>query len=188
MKYNDCIIFHMSSNMFRNTQFLLPNLCIVKYLLQQPSSLPEQKSPFGIYTNRIGVKHELRGDLNILRIWHTTSWFDIWYDDYTSENFIAGIDYQIHKDQVKIDFMDINDENCVMKNPHTLSTQESKSMNHAMIEYIKYVAKEHHISKILVDVHQNLRIFELYYKPEGFIITSRPCSDNPYWVEAECQI
>lgn len=174
--------------MFRNTELLLQNLCIAKHLLQTPSSLPEMKLPFGIYNNRIGFKHELRDELNVLRVWHTKSFLDVWYDHYTCENFIAGMDYQIHEDHVKIDFMDISDENCVIKNPYTLSKQDSENMNHSMIEYIKNVAKENQKSTIIVDVHRNLRIFDAYYKKEGFMVTSRTCVDNPYWLEAECKI
>lgn len=61
-------------------------------------------------------------------------------------------------------------------------------LNHALIEYVKNFAKAEYKSKIIIDVHKNLRIFDKYYRPLGFTATERRCIDNGYWVEAELYI
>jgi hypothetical protein len=47
------------------------------------------------------------------------------------------------------------------------------------------LAKEECKDKIILDVHENLRIFFKYYYYIGFKTTNKKCTDNPFWVETE---
>jgi hypothetical protein len=46
-----------------------------------------------------------------IRIWRTKSLFDYWFNDfhYSDRNFIASLDYTIHKNYIKIEHLGIND-------------------------------------------------------------------------------
>jgi hypothetical protein len=102
--------------------------------------------------------------------------------------FVAALDYKIHPDHVKIEYMNINDKEYrglfPMDKPG-LTDREAVKLNRALLDYSKMVAQETGKKKIIVDVHYNMRIFNNYYAKEGFQATTRKCSDNPYWVEAE---
>lgn len=141
-----------------------------------------------IYDDRFVINHYFDDGMNVVRIWKTKSLFDIWYDEMCGSNFIACLDYTINNDHIKIDYMNINDDNCIIKNKYKLNNSESSLINNSLIEYLKIVAKENNKNKIIVDVHNNLSIYRLYYKDEGFIINSINSIDNPYWVEAELHI
>jgi hypothetical protein len=147
----------------------------------------------GLCGDRILMKHYGEKNNNVVRMWKSKTFLDFLYTDFigsSSKNFIGAIDYSIQEDHVKIEYMNQNDNeyaknNCYYRPPF-LDDQESKNMNHAMIEYVKNIAKENNKPKVVVDVHSNLRIFNHYYLPENFVITKRRCRDNGYWLEAEC--
>lgn len=54
-----------------------------------------------------------------------------------------------------------------------------------LIEFIKNIAILENKKKIIIDVHSNLRIYNKYYKKDGFILTNRKCKENGLWLEAE---
>ena len=54
-----------------------------------------------------------------------------------------------------------------------------------MIDFIKNKAVEENKTKIIIDVHSNLRLYNKYYINEGFKVTNRKCPDNKYWLETE---
>lgn len=169
--------------MFHNKQILVANLQIACEMLQ--NRIVNVKMPFCIYGNRVAIKHYKHRDTDVIRLWKTKSLFDIWYDDFISGIFVAGIDYCVNTDHVKIEYMNIHDDFCTLKNDNKLNKQESNLVNHSLLEYMKQIAKENNKNKIIVDVHHNLKIFDQYYKNEGFVSTLRTAADNPNWVEAE---
>lgn len=174
----------MISVMLVDKVLFTPSLLIAcKYLKNKNIDLPKC-----IYGDRVVINHYKINDISVIRLWKTKSFFDLWYDNMTNDNFIAGIDYSIQDDHIKIEFMDINDENCIIKNSYKLDKKDSMMINNALVRHMKIIARENNKNKIVVDVHNNLKIFGLYYKDEGFISTSRKSHDNPFWVEAELQL
>jgi hypothetical protein len=144
-----------------------------------------------MYGSRFAIKHSIQGDhTNEVRIWKTNSLFDLWYDDFSSRNFVAALDYEVKEDHIKIEYMSINDEenNRGTGVEATVDSIQSIQINRALLDFVKNIAKEEHKPKVVVDVHHNLRIFNRYYKKDGFQVTPRQCSDNPYWIETECNI
>jgi hypothetical protein len=144
------------------------------------------------YCDKIAVHHSTISDNRYsIRMWKTKAVFSYWYNEHNSPNsmFISALDYTIYPDHVKIEYMNINDEEYRELFPGEtpgLTEKEAAKMNKCLIDYSKMVAKEFGRKRVIVDVHGNMRIFNNYYAPEGFTATSRRCKDNPFWVEAEC--
>ena len=170
-----------------NKVILLQNLKELNELLNDNSSLYNRKC---IYENRIAIKLCLKKNTNIVRIWRTKSLFDYWFDDFEhcSKNFIGALDYTIHDTYIKIDYLCIN--NSEMKNMYNnpLDQYESEDLIISLINFIKIIAKKENKDKIIIDVHENLRLYEKYYYYNGFDITNRKCIKNPYWFEAEMNL
>lgn len=180
--------------MFIGKTIILPTLTSLYGILQNHNNVIPPL-PRTICGDRIILKHYMHRDTNVVRAWKSKTFLDWWYEDFrfsSAKNFIAAIDYSVNDDHIKIEYMNQNDNNYSNNMNHKcypfLDKYSSKKMNHAMIEYIKNVAKEHNIKKVIIDVHYNLDIFNQYYKPENFVITERKCKDNPYWLEAELDI
>lgn len=169
---------------FFGKSILVTNLINVCDLLQK-NIVPSTPFSYG-YNDRIAINHRMQGEYNIIRIWHTKSLFDYWYDDFSTNKFIGAVDYKINDDHIKIDYLDVNDdESCAKIKDIKLNKEESNKMTKSLIDFIKNKAKEENKQKIIIDVHSNLRLYDKYYKNEGFKVTDRKCSDNPYWVETE---
>ena len=164
---------------------LLPNLEELFELLKnnENSSLYNCKC---IYENRIAIKYSIYKKINRIQIWRTKSLFDYWYDDfhYCSKNFIGGLDYIVHDTFIKIIHLNINDGEVKIYN-HCLNEYDAEELMNSLIAFVKLVAKKENKKKIIIDVHQNLRIFMKYYWHQGFENTDRKCIDNPYWIESE---
>ena len=140
-----------------------------------------------IYNDRIAISHhEIEGN-NIVRMWKTKSLFNIWYDDFTNSHseFVAAIDYRINDDHVKIEYLNINDDESNSNKETRLDINESNELTKSLLDFMKNKAKEENKKKVIIDVHQNLRLYEKYYKKHGFIATNRVCKDNRYWIETE---
>lgn len=138
------------------------------------------------YSNKIFVKHNVYVDGHSIRIWQSNSVLDVWYDMQTSKNFIAAIDYTIEKDRVKIEYLNLNDEEMAQHNfesPPFFDDISAKNTVKSMIKYVENVARENGKSEIVIDVHRNLRIYDKFYKECGFVATDTMCKDNPFWRE-----
>lgn len=168
-----------------NKTILLPNLQALYELLNnnENESLYTCKC---IYEDRIAIKHYTRKELNIIQIWKTKSLFDYWYDPYASRNFIATIDYRLEDTYIKIVYIGINDQE---RSRHTyisyLDESDSEDLILNMVNFLKTIAIKENKTKIILDVHENLRLFLKYYYDIGFKTTERKCVDNPFWIETE---
>lgn len=168
-----------------NKTLLVGSISTVKQMFMAPGA-PIPYIPRCFYSrDRYAIKHWSTTKYNAIRVWKTKSLLDIWYDDAsTSGDFIAAIDYCLNSDHVKIEYMYLNDAESTSREP-LLDDATSMELNGAMITFAKELAKRENKPRIVKDVHQNLRLFQKYYEPEGFAVTGRRCSDNPYWMEAE---
>ena len=56
-----------------------------------------------------------------------------------------------------------------------------------MIVFIENIAKHNNKNKIVIDVHNGLKIYNEYYK-DYFELTNRRSLTNQFWLEAERNI
>jgi hypothetical protein len=159
-----------------NKTILLSNLQSLYELLNNNSneSLYNCKC---IYKDRIAIKHFIRNGTNIIQIWKTKSLFDYWYDDYSISNFIACIDYNINDTYIKINHLGMNDT--------YLDEYISEDLVKNIVNFIKIVANKENKLKIILDVHENLKMYLKYYYYIGFKPNNNKCKNNPYWIETE---
>ena len=170
--------------LFLNKTILLPTICALKRLLIDQYITPLKTCFYG---DRIAIKHFMNRDMNVVRMWKAKSFMDWCYDDFSSSTFIGAIDYTIFDDNIKIEYMNINDSDNILYNKlkFKMDDEEAMKVNSAMIKFIKNIANENNKPKVIIDVHNNLKIFNKYYKYEGFKVTNRKAVDNPFWLEAE---
>ena len=171
-----------------NKTILLPNLEALYELLQNKDneSLYTCKC---IYEDRIAIKHYIRNEKkNLIQIWKTKSLFDWLYDPYYSSNFIACLDYTIYDTIIKIDHIGINDNNRFNIYNQPLDDYDAEKIIENLINFLKIIATNENKEKIIIDVHENLRIYNKYYCDLGFKTTTNKCKDNQYWIETELLI
>jgi hypothetical protein len=145
------------------------------------------------YIIRKNFDSENNDDKNVLRIWKTNTVFDYWYDNYSSQNFIASLYYIKKEKEIKIDYLDVNDSDYPRfetdeKSPEMLDDIESKEIVNSLIEFLENIAKKEKKEKIIIDVHKNLYIYNKYYSIKGFVVTNRQCNENRNWFEAELKM
>jgi hypothetical protein len=123
-------------------------------------------------------------------MWRTKSLFNFWYDDFTNSQgrFVAAIDYTINDDNIKIEYLNINDGEDYPNKLCKLDSVEASILTSALIDFMKIKAKEENKQKLIIDVHRSLRIYEKYYRELGFIITDRKARYNSHWIESELVI
>ena len=107
--------------------------------------------------------------MNVIRIWEKKAFFAF----SVRMNVILAIDYTLNDDHMKIEY---------------LNPKESKQISKSALTYIENICTKNNKTKIIVDVHNNLKIFDEYYRNEGFKITNRRSIGNKFWLEAEKNI
>ena len=170
-----------------NNTILLPNLPALYELLNnnENESLYTCKC---IYTDRIAIQHKQgKKGMHTIRIWKTKSLFDYWFDDFhhSGRNFIASLDYIIYEQHIKIVYLSVNNGKLVNLYNRILDTNEIDDIMESLINFVKIVATKENKTKIILDVHENLQLYNKYYYYEGFEKTGRKSIDNPFWIETE---
>ena len=174
------------------------NTLLVSSLRNVNKSLQNEpfNTPWCIYADRFAIKKEtlftnsITGsaiELKSIRIWKTKSFLDWWYDDQSSGTFIGALDYVINEDHVKCEYMSIIDvrESGYRNSTSILTEEEITELSNSFINFLKIVSQQENKPKIVVDVHNNLRIYKKFYENEGFHITERRSTDNPFYIEVE---
>lgn len=103
-------------------------------------------------------------------------------------HYVGALDYSIRPDHLQIEYLYADDKREPYTRDHQLEVEDAVLLKDALIDRAIHVAKEHGKKKVVIDVHQNLRIFHRDYEPRGFVATKRKCSDNPFWVEADLEL
>ena len=174
-----------------NKIVLLPTIQQVHNILRnQPINIP-----FYIYNDRFAIERKkyknsgfLSDPTESIRIWKTKCLLDWWYNDQSTGTFIGALDYVVLKDKIKIDYINIRDYeyNNMYKHSESLLTQDqSQELLGAMVDYVKLFALEEKKTKITLSVHNNLRLYNLYFKNLGFALNGYKDPDNNYWLETE---
>lgn len=169
---------------------LLPNLDSLQELLNDNGNESDYMCK-GVYEDKIAISHELdENGMFSIRIWKTTCLFGFWYNDFncSHKNFIGALDYKIHENYIKIDYLNINDFDKKDLFYNLLNQDECVNLMKSLINFVKIIAMKENKSKIILDIHENLRLFFKYYQEEGFRVTNRKCKMNPFWLESEIMI
>lgn len=135
-------------------------------------------------------KHTYEKDMNdgihIIQIYRSSFCDEL----FGTKEYAAGFDYVILKDHIKIEFMCINNEEyCNIYNKPLsfalFDIEDTEMLIHSFITKLKKIAKKYNKKKIIVDVHENLKLYNSYYSKQGFVVTKRKTKSNPFWLEAE---
>ena len=105
-------------------------------------------------------------------------------------NFIAALDYTIEDKHIKIDYLNINDIDThnLFRNEQYFDEYEAIHMTNCLLTYTENIARSLSKEKIVIDVHENLRLYNKFYKGAGFVLTTRRASGNPFWLQVEKNI
>ena len=174
----------MSARVKTNT---ILNSCKDLYKYLQTNNV---NNPFTLYSDKIILERETfpygetENICHSIRIWKSKTLFNSWFNNQSSSAFIGALDYQIRPNDIRIEYLSVNDEECpYIDKPIDLA--ESRNVHKELLEYAKKLAKDENKDKVIIDVHGNLRIYNKFFKDEGFQITGRKASDNPFWQEVE---
>lgn len=172
-----------------NKTILLPNLDSLNDVLVNNEN-PNLYTCNCVYADRIAIQHHIqKGIHHNIRIWRTKSLFDLWFNDfhYSSRNFIASLTYTIHQNYIKIEHLGINDREPVnlMLYDNSFDEDDAEDIIKYLIHFVKMIGKKEGKAKIILDVHENFRLYEKYYYYEGFRVTNRKSREDPFWVETE---
>ena len=103
-----------------------------------------------------------------------------------TDNLIACLDYTINNDHIKIEYLSISDDFDINYRKNIiLNDNDAIELKNSLILYIENIAKINNLNKIIIDVHNNLKYYNKYFKDNNFIITDKRCNDNPFWIETE---
>lgn len=167
--------------MFYKKTILLQNLYAVNQLLND-NEIISIYLPCCIFNNRVAIKHHAHDNMNIIRIWNIPSYFDYLYTDFPdSDRIIGALDYSIHSDYIKIDYLFVNDDK--ITSDDVLEKDDADELINSLLNFVKILAKNQNKNKIVMDVHKNLRLFNKYYKDKDIVSTNNKCIYNPYWIE-----
>jgi len=145
--------------------------------------------PYSIFNEKIAIKFiedELNG-INILKIWKTNTIFDYGYENFSFENFIIFLCYKKTYNSIKIESLTINEPNLKILN----ELNELNKINNVIefiINFLKKIAINININKIIIEVHKDLKIYKKIYKNIGFVLTNILSYDNPDYKQAELEI
>ena len=184
---------NMNNNMNNNKMNFYNKMTLVQDLEELKKILNDEQInknwlASSICNEKIMIRHNtIDRNINMIRIWKTNTIFDYYYDEFSCQNFIGCLDYMTKSDCIKIDYMNVNDSKFIYLNrdSNILDEEEIREVTSMLIDFLKKLAKKENKKRIVIDVHQNLKIYKRYYEREGFIATNNKCYDNPYWVEAE---
>ena len=122
----------------------------------------------------------LNKNMNIIRIWKNPAIFGIDCLSVGGEKMIGAMDYSLTKTNLKVEFLYVRDGDSI---GHTPDHSKSCEQVRLLISIAEKKAQELGFENITMDTHQNLNIYNRYYKDEGFIMTGRPATDHRAWLE-----
>jgi hypothetical protein len=95
-----------------------------------------------------------------------------------------SLDLIENDDNIKIEYLSINNDYHSKNKNNLLSDYEFLSLKRSIFNYIEDFAISKNKTKIIIDIHQNMKRFNYELKDEGFINSNNRCIDNYYWFEA----
>jgi len=182
MLYNNLFIMRIDKTL------LFSSLANIRNYLINNITNTTSDSCYNIYTDKIAINLSSRDNYHSIRLWKTKVLFNCWYNVFECKQFVGALDYKIDDDCIKIEYLNLNDGEGSLSYDFILNKNDSNLLKKSFLEYTKNLAIKENKKKVIIDVHGNLRIFDKYYKNEGFVATTRRCKDNRFWIEAELNI
>jgi hypothetical protein len=134
-------------------------------------------------TNYI-LKQDITSDLKnySLKCWLSTSTHKSYNNNYS----IFSLDLIINDDNIKIEHLSINND--YYDNIKNLSKNEVLMLRKVIFDYIEDLAISKNKTKIIIDIHNNMKRFDNELKDEGFVNSFNRCIDNYFWFETVKEI
>ena len=134
-----------------------------------------------LYLNKIIVgEYKTSSGYGVVRVWKNGQRFGV--SPFSQNNTLGALDYQIHDTIFKIEYICVydSDANSSELNP---KYKDAKKYTNLMVQIAEKKSNELLFDKMIMDTHMSLRLFDTYYKNEGFSLTGNVASDNRFWVE-----
>lgn len=140
------------------------------------------KSICQFYFDKVVVGEYVNNDTNVLRIWKNNATIGIDKSYTGGDRMIGALDYSVLNRKFKIEFLYVLDSDSGSFNADPKYSNANEYVR-LMISVAEAKARELGLETITMDTHRSLRLFNRYYKNEGFIFTGRVAGDNRYWLE-----
>jgi hypothetical protein len=138
------------------------------------------------YSKKIILKTEFYSDNKIYSFnsWFGTFIYEFYVNIKDTYKYIFNLDLIENDDNIKIEYLSINNDYHSKNKNNLLSDYEFLSLKRSIFNYIEDFAISKNKTKIIIDIHQNMKRFNYELKDEGFINSNNRCIDNYYWFEA----
>ena len=169
MRFINFTVFNSVSDMARN-------------FITQKSVIPNYKGK--IIVGECRLPHMDHGSIHVVRVWKNNNYFSIDRNSFERRKYIGALDYSVNENRFKIEFLHVfdSDNGSLNADPKYVNAKEYiKSM--ISIAERKTIESKH--DRIIMDTHNSLRLFNRYYKNEGFVMTNNVSTDHRAWVETQ---
>jgi hypothetical protein len=133
------------------------------------------------YRNKIIVgEYKTDSGYGVVRVWKNRQLFSV--DRFSVKDMVGALDYQVHDSIFKIEYISVidSDNGSLEINP---KYKDAKEYTNLMINIAEKKSNALLFDKMIMDTHKSLRLFDRYYKREGFTLTGKVASDHNAWVE-----
>jgi hypothetical protein len=139
-----------------------------------------------IYSKKIILKKEILSDNKIhsFNSWFGTFIYGFYVNIKDTYKYIFNLDLIENDDNIKIEYLSINNDYHSKNKNNLLSDYEFLSLKRSIFNYIEDFAISKNKTKIIIDIHTNMKRFNYELKDEGFVNSNNRCIDNYYWFEA----
>lgn len=134
------------------------------------------------YRNKVVVGEYEDSPTHIIRIWKNHAIAGINCSITGGERMIGAMDYSVSANKFKIDYIYVRDVDSMQYDTPTDPTKSCEYVK-LMISIAEKKARDLGFENIIMDTHQNLKLYKRYYENEGFEMTGRPASDHRSWLE-----
>lgn len=137
---------------------------------------------------KIAMKKYKSEQNQIIRMWRTNTFLDIWYTDFPcirNDQFIALINYSLSGDSIKINNITLNDFDFAVKmgSNNCLNATKERELRLSIMHYMIIIAINNNKRKIVVNTHRNMIEYNTIYYDYGFKLTNRKIDDNMFEIE-----
>ena len=138
------------------------------------------------YSKKIILKKDFSSDNKIYSFnsWFGTFIYGFYVNIKDTYKYIFNLDLIENDDNIKIEYLSINNDYHSKNKNNLLSDYEFLSLKRSIFNYIEDFAISKNKTKIIIDIHTNMKRFNYELKDEGFVNSNNRCIDNYYWFEA----
>ena len=141
------------------------------------------------YRDKIVVgEYTTHSGMTVVRSWKNRSYFGIDSSPDFHKRAVGGLDYTTSDTAraLKIEFLYVRDREPTGKaDPDPEFATSAVEGIAFMVALAEKATRDRGFDRITMDVHNNKKLYELYYADEGFRLTGRVASDHSAWLEME---